>query len=192
SVPIERIVAALSVINPDIGRKPWFAIGCALYAQLGDEQGFKLWNEWSNGKLRGSESQKYNEREMEYQWQSLVAGKYPYAIGSVFFHANEAQPDWNRIEEPNRPGTPADGGHHEQQNDEWPEMDEAAYHGFAGEVVRTISPHSESDPVALLLQTLICFGNIIGRTRYILLDGSRHHANLFASLVGRTSKARKG
>jgi hypothetical protein len=59
-------------------------------------------------------------------------------------------------------------------------------------VVRTISPHSESDPVALLLQTLICFGNIIVRTRYILLDGSRHHANLFASLVGRTSKARKG
>jgi hypothetical protein len=186
SVLDERIKTALSVIDPDVDRATWFQIGCALYKQLGDA-GFALWDGWSCG------GRKYNAREMSGQWTSIAkVNGYAYNIGTLFYFANQAQPDWDRtqvIEEPNRPGTPADGGHHEAA---WPEMDEAAYHGFAGEVVRTISPHSESDPVALLLQTLICFGNIIGRTRYILLDGSRHYANLFASLVGRTSKARKG
>jgi Bifunctional DNA primase/polymerase, N-terminal/Protein of unknown function (DUF3987)/Primase C terminal 2 (PriCT-2) len=185
-VAIERIKAALAVIDPDMERKPWIAIGCALYKELGDT-GFAPWNEWS------SRGRKYNAHEMSGQWESIAKEKgYAYTIGTLFWHANQAQPDWDRtqvIEEPNRPGTPADGGHQETA---WPEMDEAAFHGFAGEVVRTILPHTEADPVALLIQTLTCFGNIIGRTRYILLDGSRHHANLFASLVGRTSKARKG
>src|SRR6185369_15445845 len=36
--------------------------------------------------------------------------------------------------------------------DQWPVIDDAAFHGLAGEVVRTIEPHSEADPVALLLQ----------------------------------------
>ncbi len=84
-------MAALSVIDPDIGRKPWIAIGYALYAQVGEEKGLELWSKWSSGKLRGSESQKYKESEMEYQWQSLVAGKYPYDMPTVFYHANEAR-----------------------------------------------------------------------------------------------------
>jgi len=34
----------------------------------------------------------------------------------------------------------------------WPVMDDAAYYGIAGDIVRTILPHSEADPVALLSQ----------------------------------------
>jgi hypothetical protein len=185
-VAIERIKAALAVIDPDMERKPWIAIGCALYKELGDT-GFALWDEWSR---RG---QKCKPGEMKGQWEGIVKGNgYAYTIGTVFWHANQAQPDWDKaqvIEEPNWPGTPADGGHHEPQ---WPEMDEAAYHGFAGEVVHTISPHSEADPVALLLQLLTCFGNIINRTRYVRPARGRHHANLFGTLVGQSSKARKG
>ena len=45
---------------------------------------------------------------------------------------------------------------------DWPSMNDAAYHGVAGDVVRTISPHSEADPVAVLIQFLTCAGNIIG------------------------------
>ena len=45
-------------------------------------------------------------------------------------------------------------------------MDPAAYHGLAGEVVSTILPHTEADPVALLLQFLVSFGNVVGRNRY--------------------------
>ena len=96
-------------------------------------------------------------------------------------------------EEPSKPGTPADGGQHARQDDlEWPTIDEADYHGFAGKVIRAIEPHSESDPVALLLQFLICTGNIIGRTRYFTTESNRQHPNLFATLVGATARARKG
>src|SRR5262249_19611887 len=74
----------------------------------------------------------------------------------------------------------------------WPVMHGAAYYGFAGEVVDTIAPHSEADPVAILIQFLTCFGNVIGRAAYYQVESDRHHANLFTVLVGATSKARKG
>jgi hypothetical protein len=75
---------------------------------------------------------------------------------------------------------------------EWPVMDRAAYYGFAGEVVKTIGPHSEADPVAILIQFLTCVGNVLGRAAYYQVESDRHHANLFAVLVGASSKARKG
>ncbi|MGC2409382.1 MAG: DUF3987 domain-containing protein [Methyloceanibacter sp.] len=71
-------------------------------------------------------------------------------------------------------------------------MADAAYHGLAGEIVTTISPHSEADKVALLIQTLTCSGNVIGRDFYYQVESDRHHANLFSVLVGETAKARKG
>jgi hypothetical protein len=74
----------------------------------------------------------------------------------------------------------------------WPAMDNNAYHGLAGDVVRTIEPHTESDPVAILIQFLTCAGNIIGNCPYYRIEGSHHHANLFSVLVGQSSKARKG
>jgi hypothetical protein len=80
----------------------------------------------------------------------------------------------------------------ESKQEEWPIMDPAAYHGFAGEVVNTIVPHSEADPVALLLQLLVCFGNIIDRSRYYQVESNRHYTNIFVNLVGLSAKARKG
>jgi hypothetical protein len=74
----------------------------------------------------------------------------------------------------------------------WPKMDAAAYHGLAGEVTHLIEPHSEADPVAILLQFLVCAGNAIGRVPYYQVESDRHHVNLFAALVGTTAKARKG
>jgi hypothetical protein len=71
-------------------------------------------------------------------------------------------------------------------------MDPAAYHGLAGDVVSTILPHTEADPVALLLQFLVSFGNAVGRARHYLVEQTAHHGNLFAVLVGDTSKARRG
>jgi hypothetical protein len=53
-------------------------------------------------------------------------------------------------------------------------------------------PHTEADPVAILIQFLTCAGNIIGNCPYHQVEGSCHHANLFAVLVGESSKARKG
>jgi Protein of unknown function (DUF3987) len=67
-----------------------------------------------------------------------------------------------------------------------------AFHGLAGDFVRRLDPHTESDPVALLFQTLIAFGNVIGDSAHFTVEGDRHGAKLFAVLNGRTSKARKG
>jgi hypothetical protein len=74
----------------------------------------------------------------------------------------------------------------------FPTMEDAAYHGLPGDVVRTILPHSEADPVALLIQCLACAGNILGREFYFQVESDRHHANLFAVLVGQSSNGRKG
>jgi hypothetical protein len=74
----------------------------------------------------------------------------------------------------------------------WPTMDDDAYHGLAGDAVRALKPYTEADPVAILVQFLTCAGNIIRGNAYHKIEGSQHHANLFAVLVGETSKARKG
>lgn len=75
----------------------------------------------------------------------------------------------------------------------WPDpIAEDAYHGLAGEVVSTIEPHTEADPVALLAQFLVAFGSCLGRGPHYQVEGDDHHANLYAVLVGDTSKARKG
>jgi Protein of unknown function (DUF3987) len=74
----------------------------------------------------------------------------------------------------------------------WPVMHDAAYHGLAGEIVHTIEPHSEGDPVGLLLQSLADIGNMIGRGPYYQVESDRHHPNLYVGLVGESAKARKG
>lgn len=75
----------------------------------------------------------------------------------------------------------------------WPApIDGAAYHGIAGDVVRAIDPHSEADPVAILVTFLTVAGNVIGRGAYALAEADQHGCNLFACLVGPSAKARKG
>lgn len=75
----------------------------------------------------------------------------------------------------------------------WPSPpSEDAYHGLAGEIVSTIEPHTESDPVAVLTQLLVAFGNAVGRTPYVAVEADRHYPNVFVVLVGDTAKARKG
>ena len=74
----------------------------------------------------------------------------------------------------------------------WPTMDPSAYHGLTGEVVSTILPHTEADPVALLLQFLASFGSLVGRGRHYQVGSTQHFGNLFVLLAGNTSKARKG
>ena len=61
----------------------------------------------------------------------------------------------------------------------WPVLDAAAYHGLAGEVVCTMAPQTEADPVALLLQLLVYCGNAIGRGPYYQVGKDKHFTNLF-------------
>jgi hypothetical protein len=74
----------------------------------------------------------------------------------------------------------------------WPTLDASAYHGLAGDVVHAIEPYSESDPVMLLVQFLVAFGNKIGRSAHFTVESTKHFTNEFAVFVGDTAKARKG
>ena len=79
----------------------------------------------------------------------------------------------------------------EVSGEPWPTIDEAAYCGVAGEIVQTLLPPTEADPVALLIQTLAMAGNVIGRSPHYQVEGDQHRTNLFAVLVGDSAKARK-
>jgi hypothetical protein len=75
----------------------------------------------------------------------------------------------------------------------WPApLDERAYHGIAGRLVRTVEPHTEADPSAVLVQFLVVAGNAIGRGPYYVIEATKHRTNEFALIVGDTSRARKG
>jgi hypothetical protein len=67
-----------------------------------------------------------------------------------------------------------------------------AYHGLAGQIVTTIAPHTEADPVAILGQLLVAFGAAVGRRAYFSVEATQHHPNEFLVLVGDSAKARKG
>ena len=75
----------------------------------------------------------------------------------------------------------------------WPDpLDAAALHGLAGDVVRAIAPHSEADPLAILLQFLAAFGACCGRTSYAMAEADRHPPQIWPVLVGASSRGRKG
>lgn len=75
----------------------------------------------------------------------------------------------------------------------WPApADPAVYHGLAGEIVATIAPHTEADPVAILAQLLVAFGAATGRGAFFQVEATRHHPNQFIVLVGDSARARKG
>jgi hypothetical protein len=75
----------------------------------------------------------------------------------------------------------------------WPDPpDPAISHGLAGEIIALLAPHTESDPMAILGQFLVCFGNVIGRRAHWRVEATPHYTKLFLCVVGNSSKARKG
>ncbi len=75
---------------------------------------------------------------------------------------------------------------------DFPVLAKEAYIGLPGSIVRMIEPHTESDPVAILLNLHSFFGNVVGNGPFYLVEGTKHGANLFVLQVGDSSKARKG
>ena len=71
-----------------------------------------------------------------------------------------------------------------------PTLADTALYGVAGLVVRSLAPHTEADPAAILLQFLAAFGNLVGPAPHCLVGSTRHGLNLFVVLVGESSKAR--
>jgi hypothetical protein len=94
--------------------------------------------------------------------------------------------------DPDPPPTSAPAPQPSLQASASPVLGEAALQGLAGLAVRTIAPHTEAHPAAILLQLLAAFGNLLGRGPHCMVDATRHGLNLFVVLVGDSSKARKG
>jgi hypothetical protein len=119
-------------------------------------------------------------------------------IGARCFHAHCAGNGWREFREVFEPGCYSGRAEARPATPPlkapvWPAPPEPeAYHGLAGDIVRALEPHTEADPVAILIQVLVAFGSVTGRLSYYTVEGTRHYANLFAVLVGDTSKARKG
>ena len=75
----------------------------------------------------------------------------------------------------------------------WPDPPgDEAYHGLLGKIVKAIAPETESDPLALLANMVIFFGNIIGRTAYVQIEATRHYLNEYSVIVGQSAIGRKG
>jgi hypothetical protein len=100
-------------------------------------------------------------------------------------HSSESDTESGATEQPN--ASPHSSG----ANSPDP-LKEEAFYGLAGEWVRMVEPHTEADPVALLIQFLTAFGNLVGRGPHYLAEADRHYSNLFIVLVGQTPKGRKG
>jgi hypothetical protein len=103
--------------------------------------------------------------------------------------------DWNRghayqrTHQSESPESPPDSS----IPDNWPApLEEAAFYGPVGNFVRIVGPHTEADPAALLIQYLVAFGNLVGRSTYRVAERSHHYPNLFNVLIGRTGHGRKG
>lgn len=74
----------------------------------------------------------------------------------------------------------------------WPDaIDQAAYHGPVGAVVRAVADITEADPVGILGSLLATIGTCMGHYRY-LYQGGAQATNLFVVLVGGSSSGRKG
>jgi hypothetical protein len=94
-------------------------------------------------------------------------------------------------ERDDRNGKPASGPQSDasdQNGTSWPTMDEAAYYGLAGDIERTIAPHTEADSAAILIQFLVYFGNVIGNSPYYLVEADKHHTTRHSQEPARISR----
>jgi hypothetical protein len=76
---------------------------------------------------------------------------------------------------------------------DWPAPpSDDAFTSLAGDVVRTLEPHTESDPVAILAQLLAGFGSLIGKGAHVRVEADEHPGRLYLGLIGDSSRGRKG
>ncbi len=84
------------------------------------------------------------------------------------------------------------GGETQTPKPEWPTMNGAAYRGLFGDVVELVEPHTEADPVAVLISEIVAFGSAMGRGPYVEIGATKHRTNMNCGIVGNTAKGRKG
>ena len=192
---VEELMAAATVApNDDMHWDEWNKHGMAIFSAFPNADGLAAFD------LLSSKSSKYDviidgktgKQRTAAKWKAYFnnpprsADDGGVTIGTFFALANEADPGWRaRLRGQQTAATMP-------EKRPWPVLNPAALHGLAGEVVEMFSPHTESDPVAILMQFLVYFGSVLDRGVYHLTESDRQHSNLFLLLVGDTSKSRKG
>ncbi len=84
------------------------------------------------------------------------------------------------------------GSGHAPSAVEAPVLGSKALHGPLGDIVRAVEPSTEAAPCAILVHLLAAVGMLAGRSRWYNVGATKHHARMFACVVGDTSAARKG
>lgn len=74
----------------------------------------------------------------------------------------------------------------------WPKLNPEALEGLAGEIVSLATENSEADPAAILMTFLVRFGVEAGTFAYFRTGHSVHYPRLYATIIGKSAKARKG
>ena len=207
--PVE-VTRALPFIPADV-YDDWILVGQSLHS-TGDPLARGLWDWWSR------RSTKYKEAAQDTKWQSFTqdGGRTLGDLYTLAHHHGWRPAGWGQeqpegitslkkrnylVDKSTRLSEHSCGEEAPQPITsftsfntvkEWPILADEAFHGVAGEIVRTISPQTEADPVALLSQLLTYFGTVIGRRAYHQVGETRHHTNLSICLVGASSRGRKG
>jgi len=63
------------------------------------------------------------------------------------------------------------------------------FFGLPGRIVDAIDPFTEAHPMAILSNTMVMFGNVIGRGPYFPVEYTRHHTKLNIGQTGRRCHA---
>jgi Protein of unknown function (DUF3987) len=67
-----------------------------------------------------------------------------------------------------------------------------AFFALPGRIVDAIDPYTEAHPMAILSNSMVMFGNVLGRGPHFRVEYTQHHTNMFIGQAGKTSKGRKG
>jgi hypothetical protein len=74
----------------------------------------------------------------------------------------------------------------------FPKLEDIALEGILGDISKRAVIDAEPSAGAVLVHLLVGIGNIIGRLRFTPVKATLHYPNLFAAIVGRTSRGGKG
>jgi len=75
---------------------------------------------------------------------------------------------------------------------DFPTFDADHYYGIAGELSALATEDSEADRMAVYVSFLVATAALLDKDKYLRIGESRHYSRLFVTLVGASSRARKG
>ncbi len=84
--------AALKAVPADCDYDTWFQIGCVLYHERGDEEGFELWDTWSQTAPDKYAQEGLNRTDLK--WAECEKRKEDYGAGTLVHYANQYNENW--------------------------------------------------------------------------------------------------